>query len=205
MVMYNHHERNMWGSGGYNVGSLDDDLEKFTAAVQKVMAYARELRDLGEQDEDDKLKSKLGISKEGEMMGLEHTFLVTVHALSATVIQTHDSIGRIEEVPAEEELDTDELFDALSNIYTNVEKFFVIIKSISPPNTNSDREDDDDDEVIDLTSSNDNEMEEQKKGWTLVAAYDFGGHEPSEHATQFLRPSEELAIVLQNARKAEAW
>ena len=59
-----------------------------------------------------------------------------------------------------EELDTNELFDTLSNIYTNIEKFFIIIKSISSLNINSDREDDDNDEVLNLTSSNDNKIEE---------------------------------------------
>ena len=76
----------MWGSGGYNIESLDNDFKKFTATVQKVIAYIRELRDLGEQNKNNKLKSKLGISKEGEIMGLEHTFLITIYTLLAIVI-----------------------------------------------------------------------------------------------------------------------
>ena len=137
------------------------------------------------------------------MIRLEHIFLITIYTLSAIVIQIYNSIDYIEKISTKEELDTDELFDALFNIYTNIEKFFIIIKSISPLNINSNREDDDNDEVINLTSFNDNKIEEQKKGQTLVIVYDFDSYKLSKYIIQFLCPSEELAIILQNIRKIE--
>ena len=137
------------------------------------------------------------------MIRLEHIFLITIYTLSAIVIQIYNSIDYIEKISTKEELDTDELFDTLFNIYTNIEKFFIIIKSISPLNINSNREDDDNDEVINLTSFNDNKIEEQKKGQTLVIVYDFDSYKLSKYIIQFLCPSEELAIILQNIRKIE--
>ena len=202
-MIYNYYKQNIQSSGSYNIESLDNNFKKFIAAIQKIIVYIKKLRDLREQNKDNKLKSKLSISKEDKIIKLKYTFLITIYTLSAIVIQIYNSIGRIEKVSTKEELNIDELFDALSNIYTNIKKFFVIIKSISPLNTNSNREDDDNDEVINLTSSNDNKIEKQKKRQTLIIAYNFGGHKLFKYTIQFLHFSEELAIILQNIRKVE--
>ena len=162
MVIYNYYKRNIQSNDSYNVESLDNNLKKFIAIIQKIIAYIIELRDLKKQNKNEKLKFKLSISKEGEIMRLKNIFLVTIYTLLAIVIQIYNSIDRIEKISTKKELDTNKLFDTLFNIYINIEKFFVIIKSISPLNINGNRENDDNVKVINLISFNNNENKKQK-------------------------------------------